>query len=128
MQQGPGMRAHIYPKDKWAAAQKNEKVEDGSLRMIQLPYSLCHAAGCTGEVVATPDMIAELKQAGGIVVYAIKSAGSPAGVPITLAGFEQAYVGAPVDNNKYAEARKKLMEQIAARQADQAKEQAKQKK
>jgi invasion protein IalB len=128
MQQGPGMRAYIYPKDKWAAVQKNEKVDENGIRMIQLPYSLCHAAGCTGEVEAKPDLIADLKKGGGIILYAINNAGSPVGFPIPLAGFEQAYVGAPIDNKKYAEARKKLMEQIAARQAELAKEQAKQKK
>jgi uncharacterized caspase-like protein len=131
MQQEPGMRVSIYPKDLWAALEKNEKLEkvdESRIRVLKLSYSMCHAAGCTGETPATPDIIAELKKAGGLAVFAINSAGSPVGVPVTLAGFEQAYAGAPVDNKVYAEARKRLLDQIAARQAEIAKEQAKQKK
>jgi invasion protein IalB len=128
VQQEPGMRVSIFPKDLWAAVQKNEKVDESRVKVLKLTYSMCQAGGCKAETPATPDLIAELKNAGGLVVFAINNAGSPVGVPVTLAGFEQAYAGAPVDNKAYAEARKKLLDQIAARQAEIAKEQAKQKK
>ena len=36
--------------------------------------------------------------------------------PVPLVGFEQSYAGAPVDNKKYGEARRSLMQQIAQRQ------------
>jgi len=38
--------------------------------------------------------------------------------PVPLVGFENAYLGAPVDNKAYGEARKKLLEQIAKRQTE----------
>jgi hypothetical protein len=81
-----------------------------------------------GEIEATPDFIADLKKAGGIVVFALNNANSPVAFPIPLAGFEQAYAGAGMDNKAHAAARQKLIDQIKARQADLAKEQAKQKK
>jgi uncharacterized caspase-like protein len=115
MQQGPGMRVYIYPKDKWAAAEKSTQVADGSLRMVPLAYSLCHPGGCNGEIEATPDFIADLKKAGGIVVYAINPAGAQVAFPVPLAGFERAYTGAPVDGKVYAEARKQQIEQLQAR-------------
>jgi invasion protein IalB len=128
MQQPPGMRATIFPKEQWAAVQKNEKVDDSTLKVLKIPYSLCHAEGCMGEIEATPDFIADLKKAGGIVVFALNNANSPVAFPIPLAGFEQAYAGAGMDNKAHAAARQKLIDQIKARQADLAKEQAKQKK
>jgi hypothetical protein len=83
--------------------------------MVPLAYSLCHPGGCNGEVETTPDLIADLKKAGGIVVYAINPAGAQVAFPVPLAGFERAYTGPPVDSKDYAEARKKQMEQIHAR-------------
>jgi uncharacterized caspase-like protein len=118
MQQPPGMRAAIYPKEQWAAIQKNEKVDESTLKVLKIPYSLCHAAGCSGEIEATPDLIADLKRAGGVVVLALNNAGSPVGFPVPLAGFEQAYASAGMDNKVHAEARKKLIDQIKARQAE----------
>lgn len=122
----PGMRASIYPKDLWALAQKNEKVDESKLKGIKLGYTLCHPAGCTAEVEAPAELINDLKTSGGIVIFSINAGGQPVGFPVPLTGFEQAFAGGPVDNKQYGEARKQLMQQIAQRQHALAEEQKKQ--
>jgi invasion protein IalB len=115
--QSPDMALRIYPKDHWTAAYRNEKMDDSRLKLIWIT-SVCRGTGCTADTEATPELIAELKQAGGIVVLVRNNAGVQVALPIPLTGFEQAYAGAPVDKKVWAEARQKLMEQIQARQAE----------
>jgi invasion protein IalB len=117
----PGMRATVFPKDMWAKVQKNEKIEkadEAKMKGLQLKYTLCHAAGCTAETEATPELIADLKNSGGLMVFAIGASGGPIAFPVPLDGFSQALAGQPVDTAKYSEARKALMQQIAARQQE----------
>jgi invasion protein IalB len=111
-----GMRATLYPKDAWEKVQKKEAVDESKLKAIKLAYTLCHPAGCTAEVEATPELINDLKGGGGLVVFAIGATGAPVGFPVPLNGFGESLAGNPVDNKQYGEARKALMEQIAARQ------------
>jgi invasion protein IalB len=112
----PGLRATIYSKDEWDQAQKSQKFEDNKSEPIKLSYALCHPAGCTAEVETTKEMIAKFKTGGGVMVLAINAAGQVVAFPIPLTGFVEAYDGKPVDNQKYSEARKALMMQIAQRQ------------
>lgn len=115
----PGMRATVFPKNLWEKVQKNEKLEkteEAKLKGLQLSYTLCHAAGCTAEMDATPELLTDLKNNGGIMVFAIAASGAPIAFPVPLAGFEQALAGQPIDTQKYGEARKALMMQIAQRQ------------
>lgn len=112
----PGMRAGIYPKDLWEKLQKNEKVDDSKLKGLALNYTLCHPAGCTAEMEATPDLINDMKAGGGLVVFAVNANGQPIAFPVPLTGFEKALAGPPIDNKKYGEARRALMQQIAQRQ------------
>lgn len=114
----PGMRATLYPKDMWEKAQKNEKVDEAKLKPLSLAYTLCHPAGCTAETEATAELLNDLKKGGGLMVFAINAAGAPAAFPVPLVGFEQSYAGAPVDSQKYSEARRTLMQQIAQRQQE----------
>lgn len=112
----PGIRAAVYTKEQWAAAAKNEKVDDKTLKPIELKYSLCHPAGCTAETEATKEIIDQMKTGGGIMVLAMNAAAQPIGFPVPLDGFTEAHAGPPVDNKKYAEARSALMKQIRDRQ------------
>ncbi|MBU1212170.1 MAG: invasion associated locus B family protein [Alphaproteobacteria bacterium] len=111
-----GVRAAVYTPDQWAKASKNEKVDDKELKPFTLKYSLCHPAGCTAEVEATPEMIDSLKKGGGIMVLAMNAATQPIGFPVPLDGFTAAFDGPPVDNKAYAQARGQLMAQIRERQ------------
>ena len=113
-----GMRATLYPKDAWEKVQKNEQVDESKLKAVKLAYTLCHPAGCTAEMEATPELIGDLKTGGGLVVFAINAAGAPVGFPVPLVGFDQSYAGAAVDNKQYGEARRALMQQIQARQQE----------
>jgi invasion protein IalB len=98
---------------------------------VKLQYTLCHAAGCTAEAEATPAVIEQMKKGKQVVVAAINLAGKAIGFPVPLTGFDKSLAGKPVDNEKYKEARKRLMLQIRDRQielAKKAKEEADKKK
>jgi invasion protein IalB len=112
----PGLRAAVYSKEQWAAAAKNEKVDEKTLKPLSLKYSLCHAAGCTAEVEATGELIESMKTGGGIMVIAMNAGAQPIGFPVPLDGFTEAFAGKPVDNKEYAKARGQLMAQIRERQ------------
>ena len=113
----PGLRATVYSKEMWEKAQKNEKVsEDPKNAGLKFAYSLCHPAGCTAELEVTPELLGQLKGGAGLMVFAINANGQVIAFPVPLTGFGAALDGQPVDNAKYSEARKQLMQQIAARQ------------
>lgn len=112
----PGVRAAVYTPAQWQLAQDNKKVDEKELKPIRLGYSLCHPAGCTAEIEATPEMVDSLKKGGGLMVLAINATGQPIGFPVPLTGFTAAHEGKPVDNKLYATERGKLMAQIRERQ------------
>ena len=112
----PGIRAAIYTKEQWAAVQKNEKIDEKSLKPIELKYSLCHPAGYTAETEATKAITDQMATGGGIMVLAMNAAAQPVAFPVPLDGYNEAANGPPVDNKKYAEARGALMKQIRERQ------------
>jgi invasion protein IalB len=88
---------------------------------VKLQFTLCHAAGCTAEGEATKAVIDQMKTGKQVVVAAINLAGKAIGFPVPLTGFDKAYAGAPIDNEKYKEARKRLMSAIRDRQIEMAK-------
>ena len=112
----PGIRAAIYTKDQWAAAAKQEKIDEKALKPFELKYSLCHPAGCTAETEATAEILDEMSKGGGMMILAMNAAAQPIGFPVPLDGYNEALAGPPVDNQKYAEARSSLMKQIRERQ------------
>lgn len=112
----PGMQAVVYPAAMWDKIQKNEKVEDKDLKPIKLMYTLCHAAGCTGETEATPEVLGELKKGAGLIIYAIGANGQTVAFPVPLQGFETAVTGKPADSAEYTKQRRALMQQIADNQ------------
>lgn len=112
----PGIRAAVYTKEQWAAAAKQEKIDEKTLKPIELKYSLCHPAGCTAETEATKEILDQMAAGGGIMVLAMNAGAQPVGFPVPLDGYVEAVKGQPVDNRKYAAARSSLMRQIADRQ------------
>jgi hypothetical protein len=62
-----------------------------------------------------------MKKGKQVVVAAINLAGKAIGFPVPLTGFDKALAGKPVDNEKYKEARKRLMLAIRDRQIELAK-------
>ena len=118
----PGLRATIYNADLWDKIQKNEKFDDSKLETIKFNYTLCHPAGCTAEIEASSQLIDGFKSGAGIMVLAINAQGQVVAFPVPLTGFKDALDGQPIDNEKYSEARKALMMQIAQRQQQLAEE------
>ena len=112
----PGMQAAVYPADIWDKIQKNEKVDDSKLKPLKLAYTLCHQAGCTGEVEATAEVLGEIKKGAGMIVYAISANGQTVAFPVPLTGFDAALNGPAADNAEYSKQRRALMQQIAENQ------------
>jgi len=119
---GPGLRATVYNAEMWDKIQKNEKFDDSKLEPVKFNYTLCHPAGCTAEIEATKPLIDSFKAGAGIMVLAINAQGQIVAFPVPLTGFNEALDGQPIDNEKYSEARKALMTQIAERQQQLAEE------
>jgi invasion protein IalB len=119
---GPGLRATVYNQQQWDLIQKNEKFDDSALKPIMFKFSLCHPAGCTAELEATKELVDSFRAGAGIMVLAVNAQGQVVAFPVPLTGFPEALDGAPVDNEKYSEARKALMGQIAERQQQLAEE------
>lgn len=85
---------------------------------VKLLFTLCHASGCTAEAEASKAVVEQMKKGKQLVVAAINLAGKPIGFPVPLTGFDKAYDGKPVDNEKYREARTRLMKAIRERQVE----------
>jgi hypothetical protein len=63
----------------------------------------------------TPEFLAQLKAGAALEIRAMTPNG-PVGFAIPLQGFDTTYAGQPVDMQKFQEARRDLMQQIAQRQ------------
>ncbi len=80
---------------------------------IELKYSICHAAGCTAEISASKEMIAELRKGKQMTITATSWIDEPVVFLVPLAGFDEAFEGSSVDSEKkYQEEREKLMFEI----------------
>jgi invasion protein IalB len=88
-----GVRADICAQGDWEKAQHNEKVDDNTLKTISLLYTLCHPAGCTAEVEATPNLLTSLKSSGGFIIRATPETGASVAFPVPLKGFAEALNG-----------------------------------
>lgn len=114
-----GMKAAVAPPEVWAAVIKGDQIDDKLLKIANLQYAYCYAAGCTAEVEATKELIEDMKKGAGLLVRAVDILGRPAMWGVPLAGFNQAFAGPPTDNKRYADARADFMKQIEAQYAQQ---------
>lgn len=119
---GPGLRATVYSAEQWDKIQKNEKFDDSKLTPIPFKFSFCHPGGCTAEIEATKEITDSFRAGAGLMVLAVNAQGQVVAFPVPLTGFSEALDGQPIDNEKYSEARKALMMQIAERQQQMAEE------
>lgn len=112
----PGIQVRIYDRGDWDRLVRKEKLsDDKGLRTFRAPFTLCHDNGCTAEVEATAEVLADLHRGAGFIVYAIDAKAQVLAYPIPLAGFVEALAGPPVDNAAYSAQRKKLLDEIARR-------------
>jgi invasion protein IalB len=86
---------------------------------LTAPYVICFTNGCMADYEATPDMVAKMKKAQGMMVQAINSTGQPISLGLPLTDFAKAYDGPPTDPKVFEEQQKKLQEELQ-RRADEA--------
>ncbi len=114
----PGLRMAVYDKPTWEKAGKNEKIDEKTLKPIDLKYTLCHPTGCTAEIEATKDVVDSLKTGGGIVILAMNGAAQPVPFSIPLDGFAVAQAGPAADGKTYGEQRQRFFQDLRVRQEE----------
>jgi invasion protein IalB len=85
---------------------------------IQLQYTICFPTSCQVQMEITPQLFDNMRKGKQMVVAAMNIQQKTMGFPVPLAGFSKAYDGPPVDNAKYEESRRQLMEVFRKRQAE----------
>jgi invasion protein IalB len=92
------------------------KIDDN--QPIQLQYTLCFPTSCQVQIELTKEMFESMRKGKQMVVAAMNIQQKTMGFPVTLQGFAKADDGAPVDNAKYEESRRQLMETFRKRQQE----------
>ena len=92
------------------------KIDEG--QPIQLQYSICFPTSCQVQMELTKELFDSMRKGKQMVVAAMNIQQKTMGFPVPLAGFGKAYDGPPVDNAKYEESRRQLMEVFRKRQAE----------
>lgn len=85
---------------------------------IQLQYSICFPTSCQVQMELTDDLYQKMRAGEQMVVAAMNIQQKTMGFPVPLTGFSKAYDGPPVDNEKYEQQRRQLMEAFRKRQAE----------
>jgi invasion protein IalB len=85
---------------------------------IQLQYSICFPTSCQVQMELTDELFKKMRAGKQMVVAAMNIQQKTMGFPVPLTGFGKAYDGPAVDNKKYEEQRRKLMEMFRKRQAE----------
>lgn len=85
---------------------------------IQLQYSICFPTSCQVQMELTDELYQKMRAGKQMVVAAMNIQQKTMGFPVPLTGFSKAYDGPPVDNKKYEEQRRQLMEMFRKRQAE----------
>jgi invasion protein IalB len=92
------------------------KIDEG--QPIQLQYSICFPTSCQVQMELTKELYENMRKGKQMVVAAMNIQQKTMGFPVPLTGFGKAYDGPPVDNAKYEESRRQLMEVFRKRQAE----------
>ena len=116
-----GVGVTFFPRDLWAKVEKNEKLAKGDeirLKTLKMGFLFCNTTGCHVEAEAKQEFVNYLKTSAGFIVTTANMSGTGVNLRVPLAGFNEALAGPPTDTKKFAEARKKLMEDIAERREE----------
>ncbi len=92
------------------------RVDEGE--PVALKYTLCYGTSCQAETELTKELFDSLRNGKQLVVAAVNLQKKAVGFPVPLLGLAKAYDGPPIDNAKYQEARRQLMEMIRKRQIE----------
>jgi len=85
---------------------------------ILLQYILCFGTNCQAQTELTKENFDKMRKGKQMTVAAITMQQQRIGFPVPLTGFGTAYDGPPVDNAKYEDAWRQLMEKSRQRQID----------
>ena len=92
------------------------KIDDGE--PISLQYAVCFLTYCQVQMELMKDMIEKMRKGKRMVVAAMNMQQKAMAFPVPLTGFGKTFDGPPVDNAKYEEARRLIMEKFRQRQID----------
>jgi len=92
------------------------RVDEGE--PVALKYTLCYGTSCQAETELTKELFDSMRNGKQLVVAAVNLQKKAIGFPVPLVGLSKAFDGPPIDNAKYQEARKQLMEMIRKRQIE----------
>ena len=82
----------------------------------RLKFEMCQPTVCQASTEVTPQILDKMKKGKGFLVVAVNAGKQPMGFPVALTGFAEALDGPPTDTKLYAEARQRLMQQLAQQQ------------
>ena len=92
------------------------KIDDGE--PISLQYAVCFPTSCQVQMELTKDMFDKMRKGKQMVVAAMNMQQKAMAFPVPLTGFSKTFDGPPVDNAKYEEARRLMMEKFRQRQME----------
>ena len=92
------------------------KIDDGE--PISLQYAVCFLTSCQVQIELTKDLFEKMRKGKRMVVAAMNMQQKAMAFPVQLTGFGKTFDGPPVDNAKYEETRRQMMEKFRQRQID----------
>jgi len=85
---------------------------------ITLQYAVCFPTSCQVQMELTKEMFEKMRKGKQMVVAAMNMQQKAMAFPVPLTGFSKTFDGPPVDNAKYEEARRQMMEKFRQRQME----------
>jgi invasion protein IalB len=85
---------------------------------ISLQYAVCFPTSCQVQMDLTKEMFDSMRKGKQMTVAAMNMQQKTMAFPVPLTGFSNVFDGPPVDNAKYEEARRALMEKFRQRQIE----------
>jgi len=114
-----GARVSVLSKEQSEKLKKGEEIDPKAVKQVDLKFTACLPNGCTAEIQAPDEILAQMKLGGALLVRSIYVSGQPFSVPVPLQGFDTALAGKAVDNDTYKKARTEMMTAINARRQQQ---------
>lgn len=114
-----GARVSVLTGEQAEKLKKGEEIDAKAVKQVDLKFTACLPNGCTAEIEAPDDVLAQMKTGSALLVRSVYVSGQPFSVPVPLAGFDKALTGKPVDNETYKKARTEMMSAINARRQEQ---------
>lgn len=92
------------------------KIDDSE--PISLQYAVCFPTSCQVQMELTKEIFDKMRKGKQMIVAAMNMQQKTMAFPVPLTGFSKTYDGPPVDNAKYEEARRAMMEKFRQRQIE----------